>query len=149
MADLTHLDAAGNARMVDVSDKQETVRQATAEGCIVMDGAALAAVRDGKAAKGNVLAVARIAGIMAAKRTSEIIPLCHPLQLSGCTVDFAFEDEGIRASATVRIGGKTGVEMEALTAVSAALGTGAMASLVYAITRGGEHGWLRGQCCAG
>ena len=107
--------------MVDVSDKAVSVREATAEGRIVMARGALDAVRDGKAAKGDVLAVARIAGIMAAKRTSEIIPLCHPLQLSGCTVDFAIEDDGIRASATVRIGGKTGVEMEALTAVSAAL----------------------------
>lgn len=121
MAELTHLDAAGHARMVDVSDKDVTVREATAEGRIVMGREALQTVRGGKAAKGDVLAVARVAGIMAAKRTAEIIPLCHPLQLSACTVDFSYEDTGIRAQATVRIGGKTGVEMEALTAVSAAL----------------------------
>ena len=134
MAELTHLDDAGRARMVDISAKQETVREATAEGHIVMSAEALVTVRDGKAAKGDVLAVARIAGIMAAKRTSEIIPLCHPLQLSGCTVDFEYGERGIRAAATVRIGGKTGVEMEALTAVSAALLT--IYDMVKAIDKG-------------
>ncbi|WP_420605314.1 cyclic pyranopterin monophosphate synthase MoaC [Novosphingopyxis sp.] len=134
MAELTHLDAAGNARMVDVSDKAVTVREAVAEGRIVMSTEALAAVRGGTAAKGDVLAVARIAGIMAAKRTSEIIPLCHPLQLSACTVDFAILADGILASATVRIDGKTGVEMEALTAVSAALLT--IYDMVKAIDKG-------------
>ena len=134
MAELTHLDDAGRARMVDISAKQETVREATSEGYIVMSAEALETVRDGKAAKGDVLAVARIAGIMAAKRTSEIIPLCHPLQLSGCTVDFEYGERGIRAAATVRIGGKTGVEMEALTAVSAALLT--IYDMVKAIDKG-------------
>ncbi len=134
MAELTHLDDAGRARMVDISAKQETVREAMAEGHVVMSAEALETVRDGKAAKGDVLAVARIAGIMAAKRTSEIIPLCHPLQLSGCTVDFEYGDHGIRAAATVRIGGKTGVEMEALTAVSAALLT--IYDMVKAIDKG-------------
>ena len=134
MAELTHLDAAGKARMVDVSDKDVTVREAMAEGRIAMSAEALGAIRDGAAPKGDVLAAARIAGIMAAKKTSEIIPLCHPLQLSGCTVDFALEDDAIRASATVKIGGKTGVEMEALTAVSAALLT--IYDMVKAIDKG-------------
>ncbi|MAC11756.1 MAG: cyclic pyranopterin monophosphate synthase MoaC [Sphingorhabdus sp.] len=134
MAELTHLDAAGRARMVDVSDKDVTVRQATAEGRIVMSAGALAAIRDGAAPKGDVLAAARIAGIMAAKKTSEIIPLCHPLQLSGCAVDFTLEDDAVRASATVKIGGQTGVEMEALTAVSAALL--AIYDMVKAIDKG-------------
>ena len=134
MAELTHLDDAGKARMVDISDKDATVRVATAEGRIVMSAEALGAIRDGCAPKGDVLAAARIAGIMAAKKTSDIIPLCHPLQLSGCTVDFALGDDGIHASATVKVGGKTGVEMEALTAVSAALLT--IYDMVKAIDKG-------------
>ncbi len=134
MAELTHLDARGQARMVDVSGKAETVREATAEGRIAMSAEALETVRSGSAAKGDVLAVARVAGIMAAKRTAEIIPLCHPLQLSGCSVDFTFDDTGIAARATVRIGGRTGVEMEALTAVSAALLT--IYDMVKAIDKG-------------
>lgn len=121
MSKLTHLDNAGQAAMVDVSGKAETVREAVAEGRIAMSAEALAAIRDGAAAKGDVLATARIAGIMAAKRTSELIPLCHPLMLSKIAVDFAFEPDGIRATATVRLTGRTGVEMEALTAVSVAL----------------------------
>jgi cyclic pyranopterin monophosphate synthase len=107
--------------MVDVSAKAATVRQAVAEGRITMSPDALAAVRDGTAKKGDVLATARIAGIMAAKRTSELIPLCHPLMLSKVAVEFAFEDNAIRATATARLTGQTGVEMEALTAVSVAL----------------------------
>ncbi len=121
MADLTHLDDSGAARMVDVSGKDETVREATAEGRIAMSAEAQTAIRDGTAKKGDVLATARIAGIMAAKRTSELIPLCHPLALTSVTLDFAFEDGGIRTIATARLTGKTGVEMEALTAVSVAL----------------------------
>lgn len=121
MIKLTHLDDAGQAAMVDVSAKATTAREAVAEGRITMSAEALTAVRDGTAKKGDVLATARIAGIMAAKRTSELIPLCHPLLLSRVAVDFAFEDNGIRATATVRLSGQTGVEMEALTAVSVAL----------------------------
>jgi cyclic pyranopterin monophosphate synthase len=121
MTKLTHLDASGQATMVDVSAKAATVREAVAEGRIAMSAAALAAIRDGSVKKGDVLATARIAGIMAAKRTSELIPLCHPLMLSKVSIDFAFEESGIRATATARLTGQTGVEMEALTAVSVAL----------------------------
>lgn len=121
MADLTHLDAAGKARMVDVGGKAETARVAIAAGRIRMNAAALAAIRDGAVPKGDVLAAARIAGIMAAKKTAELIPLCHPLALDAVTVDFAVEDDGLRATATASLTGRTGVEMEALTAVSVAL----------------------------
>ena len=121
MTKLTHLDDAGQAAMVDVSAKSATSREAIAEGRITMSAEALSAIRDGTAKKGDVLATARIAGIMAAKRTSDLIPLCHPLMLSKVAVDFAFEDQGIRATATARLTGQTGVEMEALTAVSVAL----------------------------
>ncbi|MDB5710064.1 MAG: moaC [Sphingomonas bacterium] len=121
MSDLTHLDAAGAARMVDVSGKAVTLREAVATGHIAMSPAALTAIRDGAAAKGDVLAVARIAGIMAAKKTAELIPLCHPLPLNRVAVDFAFDDTGITATATASTEGKTGVEMEAMTAVSVAL----------------------------
>jgi cyclic pyranopterin monophosphate synthase len=118
---LTHLDKSGAARMVDVSAKADTVREAVAEGRIAMSPEALAAIRDGTTTKGDVLAVARVAGIMAAKKTSALIPLCHPLALSSATVDFSFDDTGIRATATAHITGPTGVEMEALTAVTIAL----------------------------
>lgn len=118
---LTHLNPAGEARMVDVSAKAVTGRIAVAEGTIRIAPAALAAIRDASLAKGDVIAVARVAGIMAAKRTAELIPLCHPLPISGMEVDLVIEDEGIRATATVRTTHNTGVEMEALTAVSVAL----------------------------
>ena len=118
---LTHLNAAGEARMVDVSAKATTARTATAEGFIAVAAPALAAIRAGTAAKGDVIAVARVAGIMAAKRTADLIPLCHPLPISGVDLDLAFEDSGIRATATVHTTHTTGVEMEALTAVSVAL----------------------------
>jgi cyclic pyranopterin monophosphate synthase len=121
MSKLTHLDEAGAAHMVDVSSKAETLREAVAEGVITMSAEALAAIKDGTAKKGDVLATARIAGIMAAKKTSELIPLCHPLLLSKIGVEFGFETGGIRATATVRLSGQTGVEMEALTAASVAL----------------------------
>jgi cyclic pyranopterin phosphate synthase len=121
MNKLTHLDDNGAAHMVDVSAKADTVREAVAEGRIIMSGAALDAIKAGSAKKGDVLATARIAGIMAAKKTSELIPLCHPLLLSKISVDFNFEDNGIRATALVRLTGQTGVEMEAMTAVSVAL----------------------------
>jgi len=121
MADLTHLGADGAAHMVDVSAKADTAREAVAEGRITMSAEALEAVRAGNIKKGDVLGTARIAGIMAAKKTSELIPLCHPLMLSKIAVAFEFEDHGIRAEARVRLNGPTGVEMEALTAVSVAL----------------------------
>lgn len=121
MTKLTHLDESGAAHMVDVSTKVGTVREAVAEGRITMSTEALAAIREGSAKKGDVLATARIAGIMAAKKTSELIPLCHPLMLSKISVDFAFENDGIRATTLVRLTGQTGVEMEALTAASVAL----------------------------
>ncbi len=121
MTRLTHLDAHGNARMVDVGGKAASQRIAIASGRIAMSAAALAAIQAGDAPKGNVLAAARIAGIMAAKKTAELIPLCHPLALDAVTLDFAFETGAIRATATVSLHGKTGVEIEALTAVSIAL----------------------------
>ncbi len=121
MGTLTHLDEAGQATMVDVSEKADTVREAVAEGRIRMSAEALAAIREGAAKKGDVIATARIAGIMAAKKTAELIPLCHPLMLSKVAVDFEFEDCAIRVTSTVRLTGVTGVEMEALTATSVAL----------------------------
>lgn len=121
MTKLTHLDDAGNAAMVDISAKNATMREAIAEGRITMSAEALAAIRDGAVKKGDVLATARIAGIMAAKKTSELIPLCHPLALSKVAVDFEFEAVGIRVTALARLTGQTGVEMEALTAASIAL----------------------------
>lgn len=122
MSKLSHLDEDGKARMVDVSDKATTAREATAKGRVLMARETLALVIGGTSPKGDVLAAARIAGIMAAKRTSELIPLCHPLSLDQVTVDFTF-DEGTPAidiTATAKLTGKTGVEMEALTAVSVA-----------------------------
>jgi len=121
MADLTHLDHQGKARMVDVGGKPETQRLAIAQGSIRMGVAALAAIRDGDVPKGDVLAAARIAGIMAAKKVGDLIPLCHPLALDAVSIDFAFEEGGLRATATASLTGRTGVEMEALTAVSIAL----------------------------
>jgi len=118
---LTHIDETGAARMVDVSGKAVTRRSATAVGSIRMGDAALAAVRAGSGPKGEVLQTARIAGIMAAKQTSTLIPMCHPLAISSVKLDFAVESGAITATALVTIEGKTGVEMEALTAVSVAL----------------------------
>ncbi|HEY5476267.1 MAG TPA: cyclic pyranopterin monophosphate synthase MoaC [Tepidiformaceae bacterium] len=118
---LSHVDEKGAARMVDVSAKADTVREALAEGFVVMQSATLALIQEGGLPKGDVLAVARVAGIMAAKRTSELIPMCHPLPISGVTVDLApVATDRLRIAATVRTTGKTGVEMEALTAVSVA-----------------------------
>ena len=107
--------------MVDVGEKASTARSATAEGRIRMNPTALTAVRDGSGPKGDVLAAARIAAIMAAKKTAELIPMCHPLALDAVTLEFAFEKEGIRATATASLTGRTGVEMEAMTATSVAL----------------------------
>lgn len=122
MAKLTHLDEHGHAAMVDVGDKNETSREAVATGEVHMQPATLAAIRDGNVPKGDVLAAARIAGIMAAKRTPDLIPLCHTLLLSKVAVDFEIDETAgcVRIAATVRCRGKTGVEMEALTAVSVA-----------------------------
>lgn len=118
---LTHLDSEGAAHMVDVSAKAETKRTAVAEGRILIAAEALAAIRAGMVKKGDVLAVARVAGIMAAKKTADLIPLCHPLPISGVTVELDIEEDGIRAIAAVSTTYTTGIEMEALTAVSAAL----------------------------
>ncbi len=114
----THLDDAGNARMVDVTGKQPTVREATAEGTVRCAPQVVAALRDGSVPKGDVLAVARVAGIAAAKRTAELLPLAHVIGVHGVTVDLEVADEGVRVRATVRTADRTGVEMEALTAVS-------------------------------
>ena len=119
---LSHLNEAGEARMVDVSAKAVTERSATAEGFVSMAPATLDMILSGETPKGDVLATARIAGIMAAKRASELIPLCHPLPLAQVAVDFApsREPPGLRIEATAKVEGKTGVEMEALTAVAVA-----------------------------
>jgi cyclic pyranopterin monophosphate synthase len=119
---LTHIDASGAAVMVDVGEKASTQRTAVAEGSIVMLPETLELIRSGQAKKGDVLGIARIAGIMAAKKTHELIPLCHPLLLTKATVELEPDDAlpGIRVTATVKVGGQTGVEMEALTAVSVA-----------------------------
>jgi cyclic pyranopterin phosphate synthase len=117
---LTHLDESGAARMVDVGGKAETRREATAECLVRMAPATLSAIRDSELAKGDALGVARIAGIMAAKRTSELIPLCHPLPITSVTVDFELLEHGVRILATARVTGRTGVEMEALTAAAVA-----------------------------
>jgi cyclic pyranopterin monophosphate synthase len=118
---LTHLDAEGAAHMVDVGGKPATARRAVASGRITMSAEVLEAIRNGNAPKGDVLGTARIAGIMAAKRTGDLIPLCHPLGLEAVSVDFAYEKGAIRATATASLTGRTGVEMEAMTAVSIAL----------------------------
>jgi cyclic pyranopterin monophosphate synthase len=158
MTKLTHLDDTGAAHMVDVSAKADTVREAVAEGRISMSPDALDAIREGTAKKGDVLATARIAGIMAAKKTPELIPLCHPLMLSKVSIDFAFEESGIRVNALVRLTGQTGVEMEAMTAVSVTLLTiydmakaidkGMVISGIQLLSKtGGKSGeWSRGGC---
>jgi cyclic pyranopterin phosphate synthase len=122
MTRLTHLDPTGAANMVDVSEKAATDRAALAEGCIVMRPETVRLIREGDAKKGDVLGAARLAGIMAAKRTHELIPLCHPLLISKIRVDCALDDAlpGVRVTAEVKVAGQTGVEMEALTAVSVA-----------------------------
>jgi cyclic pyranopterin phosphate synthase len=118
---LTHFDAAGNAAMVDVSGKAETSREATAKARIAMQPDTLRMILDGAAKKGDVFGVARLAGIMAAKRTADLIPLCHPLPISAVSVDLAADgDDGVAITAMVRTTGRTGVEMEALTAASIA-----------------------------
>ena len=121
MSKLTHIDGKGAAHMVDISAKDNTVREAKAEGFIDMSQDVLEAIKANSLNKGDVLATARIAGIMAAKKTSDMIPLCHPLALSKVAVDFEFQSGAIRVETMARLTGKTGVEMEALTAASIAL----------------------------
>jgi cyclic pyranopterin phosphate synthase len=120
---LTHIDAEGTARMVDVGVKSDTRRLAVASGRIRMSAQAIDAIRAGDAPKGDVLGTARIAGIMAAKRTGDLIPMCHPLSLDAVNIDFVIEDQAVRATATASLTGKTGIEMEAITAVTIALVT--------------------------
>lgn len=136
MTTLTHLSATGEANMVDVGDKPATTREATAEGRVVMAPETLRLVIEGQAKKGDVLGVARIAGIMAAKRTHELIPLCHPLALSKVSVELTPDEAlpGVRVTATARVTGPTGVEMEALTAVSVACLT------IYDMTKAVDRG---------
>ncbi|MDR6147065.1 cyclic pyranopterin phosphate synthase [Sphingomonas sp. SORGH_AS870] len=121
MTGLTHLDETGSARMVDVGAKSVTARQAVAQGRITMSAEAAAAIAAGSVQKGDVLAVARVAGIMAAKKTSDLIPLCHPLPLSKVEIELTLDAEGVTATATAATAGQTGVEMEALAAVSVTL----------------------------
>ncbi len=140
---LSHFDASGQAHMVDVTDKAVTDRVATAEGYIRMTPATLALVREGRADKGDVLGVARVAGIMGVKRTADLIPLCHPLPVTKVALELTPDDSlpGVRVSATVRCTGRTGVEMEALTAVSVACLT--LYDMLKAAERGMEIGGIR------
>jgi len=131
---LTHFDPSGRARMVDVGGKEETQRVAVAKGRIRMKPETVAVIREGRAAKGDVLAVAQVAAIMAAKKTPEIIPMCHPLLLTRIDVDFQLTDDSVEIEARVDTKGQTGVEMEALTAVSAASLT--IYDMVKAVDRG-------------
>jgi cyclic pyranopterin phosphate synthase len=143
MAQLTHIGASGEAHMVDVGDKAETSRSATAEGHVRMLPETLALIREGNAKKGDVIGTARLAGIMAAKKTSDLIPLCHPLMLTKVTVDIS-EDEalpGLRVTATAKLSGRTGVEMEALTAVSVTCLT--IYDMAKAVDRAMEIGGIR------
>ena len=136
---LTHFDAQGRAAMVDVSAKDETARTATARGRIIMLPATLALIEAGEVGKGDVLGVARLAGIMAAKRTSDLIPLCHPLALSKVTVDLRpVRPDAVEIEATVKLVGRTGVEMEALTAVTVA------ALTVYDMCKAADRGMTIG-----
>ncbi len=130
----THLDAAGHARMVDVTTKQPTVRAATARGFVRCAADVVTALRDGSVPKGDVLAVARIAGIQAAKRTPDLLPLAHVIGVHGAVVDLVIEDEGIEIEATVRTADRTGVEMEAMTAVTVAALT--VVDMVKALDKG-------------
>ncbi len=138
MSELTHFDAGGHAHMVDVSDKDETARTAVAEGTVIMRPETLALVTEGTARKGDVLGVARLAGIMGAKRTADLVPLCHPLPITRVALDLVPDAglPGVRITATVRTTGRTGVEMEALTAVSVA------ALTVYDMLKAAEKGMV-------
>jgi cyclic pyranopterin phosphate synthase len=135
MSQLTHFDESGASRMVDVGDKAETRRTARASAVVRMAPATLALIRDKQLSKGDVLEVARLAGIMAAKKTAELIPLCHPLPLTSVTLDFAYDGPDVlRVEATAKVFGRTGVEMEALTAVSIA------ALTVYDMCKAADRG---------
>ena len=138
---LSHVDSQGRARMVDVADKDVTHRRAVAGSFIAMKPETLAMIVEGRAPKGDVIAVARVAGIMAAKRTSDLIPLCHPLPLTHASVDFEPGEGGIRITAVAETDGKTGVEMEALTAAGVAALT--LYDMCKAVDRGMEIGQLR------
>jgi cyclic pyranopterin monophosphate synthase len=138
---LSHVDDSGKARMVDVGDKPVTSREALASGEITMSAAALALIRSGKVAKGDPLQTARLAGIMAAKQTSSLIPLCHPLQLTHVGVELTPTRRGYRIEARVRTEGKTGVEMEALTAVSVA------ALTIYDMVKAVDKDMVIGDIC--
>jgi cyclic pyranopterin phosphate synthase len=142
-AGLTHIDAAGKAHMVDVGDKVDTVRSATAEGFVKMKPETLALIRDGNARKGDVIGTARLAGIMAAKQTASLIPLCHPLMLTKVSVEIVEDGAlpGLRVTATAKLTGKTGVEMEALTAVSVTCLT--IYDMAKAADKGMEIGGIR------
>lgn len=142
-SDFTHFDESGNARMVDVGGKQETERVADAVGNIKMSPRAFELVKSGSIAKGDVLGIARIAGVLAAKKVDELIPLAHPLMISKVTLDFLFKDEdnSIDIQATVGIYGKTGVEMEALTAVSVA------ALTIYDMCKAVDKSMIIGEIC--
>lgn len=142
-AKLTHIGASGEAHMVDVGEKAETTRVAVAEGFVKMKPETLTLIRDGNAKKGDVIGTARLAGIMAAKQTSNLIPLCHPLLLTKILVDITEDDAlpGLRVQATVKLSGKTGVEMEALTAVSVACLT--IYDMAKAADKGMEIGSIR------
>ena len=143
MSDLTHFDAEGRAVMVDVSDKAETNRVAIARGSVIMAAETLDRIRQGTVAKGDVLSVARLAGIMGAKRTPDLIPLCHPLALSSVKIELALAPErnAVEIEATCRLRGRTGVEMEALTAVSVAALT--IYDMVKAVDRSMVIGEIR------
>ncbi len=141
MADLTHIDASGRAHMVDVGDKPLTDRRASAEGFISLQPDTLAAIADGSLPKGDTLATARLAGIGAAKRCADLVPLCHPIPLDSVAVSFDVKEDGVWAKASVRAHWRTGVEMEAFTAVSAALLT--LYDMVKAVDRSAEIRTIR------
>ncbi len=143
MSKLSHLDESGRASMVDVSEKSVTSRTALAEGTVTMQPATLAMIRAGNAKKGDVIATARIAGIMAAKRTHELIPLCHPLPLDAVNIDISPDEAlpGLRVTASTRVAGRTGVEMESLTAVAVACLT--IYDMAKAVDRGMVIGGVR------
>jgi len=143
VGELTHFDASGRARMVDVSGKPDTARQAIAKGEVVMQPETLAMIREGRMAKGDVLAVAQVAGIMGAKKTGDIIPMCHPLPLTGVSLSFDLDEQQSRVliTATAKTIGKTGVEMEALTAVAVAALT--IYDMCKAVDRGMRLGNIR------
>ena len=141
--ELTHLDERGRARMVDVTEKDISSRTALAKGCIKVSRKVMTAILDDEVPKGDVLSVARIAGIMAAKKTSDLIPMCHPLPVTGCVLEFVIDEESlsIEAACQVKVEGRTGVEMEALTGVSVALLT--IYDMCKALDKGMEIGEIR------